>query len=212
MNTSKIILVAGPSASGKSTFANGLAERLKAQGNTCAVIALDNYYRDLSHMTPEARTQHDFDQPEAWEKERILSDTKALKTGKCIQIPIYDFNTHLRTQRSVTVEPNDFIILEGLFTLCYPELNSLADLKIFIDLSNEIALDRRIQRDTRERGRSRDSVIEQYIATVQPANHKYITPSASHADIRISGVKLLSEQIELVMVEDFTQRLGIIPQ
>ncbi|MEO0509166.1 MAG: uridine kinase [Verrucomicrobiota bacterium] len=198
MKTPHIILVAGPSGSGKSTLAQGLAVQLKAEGHACEVIELDNYYRDLSHITEEARNRQNFDQPDAWEKERLISDARSFKSVKAIEMPIYDFSTHLRTPETKTVLPADYIIMEGLFALCYDELNAIADLKIYVGLEDSIALVRRIERDTRERGRSRRSIIAQYETTVQPANEKYIRPSASNADVQVHGTLSLVEQLRAI--------------
>ncbi|MEM1221797.1 MAG: uridine kinase [Verrucomicrobiota bacterium] len=195
MKTPYIILIAGPSGSGKSTFAQGLASHLDAKGHSCEVIALDNYYRDLSHMTEEERNRHDFDQPDAWERERLIADAEKLRMGRPIEMPIYDFNSHLRTAKTATIQTNDYIIMEGLFALCYPELNTIADLKIYIELEDSFALARRIERDTRERGRSRECIIAQYATTVRPANQKHIHPSASNADVHLHGTHPLADQL-----------------
>ena len=196
MSPPSIILIAGPSGSGKSTFAKGLAIHLESIGKSTTVIALDNYYRDLRHLTPAQRKQHNFDEPNAWEHERILRDARKLKAGETVDIPVYDFSTHLRSERTTQIQPTDAIILEGLFALCYPELNALANLKIYVELEDAIALERRISRDTAERGRSRESVIEQYQTTVQPANARYIHPSAKHATLTVQGTAALAQQIE----------------
>ncbi len=196
MSKSRLILVAGPSGSGKSTFAKGLARRLKASGESATVIALDNYYRDLSDMTKKERDEVNFDEPSAWEHERILRDAARLKKGKPVKIPVYDFSTHLRQDQTIRIEPTDTVIMEGLFALCHPKLNELADFRIYVALDDATALERRILRDTKERGRSSESVILQYRETVQPANTLYIHPSAVEADIQISGTATLEEQIK----------------
>lgn len=187
MNKPHIILIAGPSTSGKSTLAKNLAKRILAAGHSEIVVALDNYYRDLSHLSPEQRDQHNFDCPDAWEHERVLQDVQMLKKGQPVEMPIYDFHTHLRSATTYRLEPSDYMIFEGLFALCYEELCKLVDLKIYITLDDSSALERRILRDTAERGRTRDSVIEQFCSAVQPANEEYIRPSKAAADLIIQG-------------------------
>ena len=187
MNKPYIILIAGPSTSGKSTLAKNLAKHILAAGHSEVVVALDNYYRDLSHLSPEQREKHNFDCPDAWEHERVLRDVQMLKEGQPIEMPIYDFHTHLRSPQTYRLEPADYMIFEGLFALCYEELCKLVDLKIYITVDDSTAIERRILRDMAERGRTRDSIIEQFCSTVQPANEEYIRPSKATADIIIQG-------------------------
>jgi uridine kinase len=200
MSKPQLILVAGPSGSGKSTFAKGLAQQLKASKKSSCVIALDNYYRDLRQMTKKERSGVNFDEPGAWEHARILRDAVQLKKGEPVNIPVYDFSTHLRMDQTICIEPTDTIIMEGLFALCYAELNELADLKIYVALDDATALERRILRDTKQRGRSRESVIRQYEETVRPANTLYIQPSAQEANIQVSGTDSLKEQIKAIFL------------
>lgn len=198
MRDIKLILIAGPSGSGKSTFAQGLSHFLTEKGKTNAVISLDNYYRDLSHLSETERASSNFDQPNAWELERIIQDAQAIKTGQAVDIPHYDFATHSRTSETTRIKPKDFVLFEGLFALCVPELNEIADIRIFVELDDDIALKRRIKRDTQERGRSRESVITQYQSTVLPANQTYIRPSAANAHIKIAGIDPLELQLSRI--------------
>ena len=174
-----IIAIAGPSGSGKSTLAHGLSAQLGA--DQCQCIALDNYYRDLRHLSPAERAQRNFDHPEAWESELLIAQITALKQGHPIALPQYDFTAHARTEHTQQLSPTPYIILEGLFALCYPALNQIIDLPIFVDIDDATALERRIQRDVIARGRTRESVIAQFQTTVQPATQKHIRPSASTA-------------------------------
>lgn len=195
MHSSQLILIAGPSGSGKSTLASKLASLIQEAGHSSIVLSLDHYYRDLHHLTMEEREQENFDAPDAWECERILKDAKRLKSGEPIEMPLYDFSTHLRQEETMTVLPHDVILMEGLFALCFEELNQLADLKIFVEIEDAVALERRIRRDTEERGRSRESVIERYKSTVYPANARYIEPSAKKAQVHISGTVPFQDQL-----------------
>lgn len=199
MTAPHILLIAGPSASGKSTLAKNLGNYIAGKGHSQAVFALDNYYRDLSHLPEEQRAQYNFDRPEAWEYERILQDVQMLKNGQPAEMPIYDFHTHTRSSKTQWLQPYDYMIFEGLFALCYEELRALANLKVYVDLEDSIALERRIKRDTAERGRTRNSVIEQFRSTVQPANEAYIHPSKSTADIITPGRTLQEAQLDAVL-------------
>lgn len=195
MKPPKLILIAGPSGSGKSTLAHHLADSLKGRGCPATVLPLDNYYHDLSHLAPESRKQTNFDEPAALEHERIVHDARTLKEGRCIDMPRYDFSTHLRLGETVPVKPEGAIIMEGLFALCYDVLNRLADLRLYVQLDEATALERRLARDTRERGRSIACVTEQYERTVRPANLRYIYPSADSADFQLSGNQTPEKQL-----------------
>ena len=181
----KIIAVAGPSCSGKSSVAQGLVAELGAA--QCQSIALDHYYRDLRHLSAAERERQDFDCPDAWESELLVNHVAQLRRGEPVVIPQYDFTAHLRSEATATVRPAPFIILEGLFALCYPALLPLIDLGVFIDIDADTALARRIQRDVEERGRTMESVVTQFRTTVQPAVERYIRPSAAAATLRFEG-------------------------
>ncbi len=207
----QLILIAGPSGAGKSTLTQALSRYFQLRHVPVTALPLDHYYRDLSQLTADQRATYNFDQPDAWEWERILLDVGRLKRGEPTARPCYDFATHLRSEQTVWIHPTEVILLEGLFALCDRRLCTMADLKIYIEVDPEEALQRRIQRDAGERGRSRQSVIEQYEKTVRPAVEAYIRPSGHHAHLRMDGRRCPSDQIrqiESLMPELFKRERG----
>jgi uridine kinase len=175
MKPARLILIAGPSCSGKSTLASSLTQQLSH--HRAVQLSLDNYYRDLSHLPAIERAQQNFDHPEAWEHERILNDLAQLKARASINMPIYDFHSHSRSPDTHHITGANYIIAEGIFALCYQALNSLADYRIFVDLDDATALQRRIERDHLARGRSKASITQQFNTHVVPATHSHIKPS-----------------------------------
>ena len=162
-----IIGIAGGSGSGKTTIAHELYDQFK--NDRIRIITEDSYYKNHPEMTMEERNQINFDHPDAFDSHLMISQLKDLLDGKAIEMPIYDFTTHLRSPETVHVEPADIIILEGILVLASPELRDLMDIKIFVDTDDDIRLIRRQRRDMAERGRSFDSIITQYLATVKPS-------------------------------------------
>lgn len=177
-----IIGIAGGSASGKTTVVRKLKERFTGE---IQVLGHDNYYRAHDNMPFSERTQLNYDHPDAFETDYMVRHIKELKAGHCIEHPTYDYTVHNRAKETVFMEPKPVIIVEGILVLENEELRSLMDLKIFVDTDAEERLTRRILRDTRERGRSVESVLNQYIATVKPMHEKFIEPSKKYADLII---------------------------
>ena len=194
-----VIAIAGPSGSGKSSFAKLLMETINPE--ICQQFALDHYYRDLRHLSPEERSVRDFDHPDAWESELILKHISLLKQGNSVEIPQYDFDSHLRRDSVLKINPTPLIIVEGLFALCYPALNPLIDLSIFIDIDDSTALARRLRRDIAERGRTDSGIRSQFENTVLPACHKHIRPSSCAANLKFSGDTSLPENVEIAWRE-----------
>lgn len=180
-----VVGIAGPSCSGKSLLARHLIEQLDAKSPV--LLSLDSYYHDLSPLAPHDREKHNFDIPEALDSELLARQLNELAQGHLIEIPEYDFFTHTRLRESVPVEPGDLIIIEGLFVLYWEKIRSLLDLSVFIVVDEQICLARRLERDMRERGRTRESVLAQYAATVRPMNEKYILPTRDFADKVVNG-------------------------
>ncbi len=179
---SYLIGIAGPSGAGKSFLAQHLAERLRAP-----VLALDRYYRDLSHLLPDARANVNFDEPAALEHELLIAHLRDLREGRGVAVPTYDFSIHTRTAETWSLAPSPVVVLEGLFTLYWPELRELLDTTVYVELDESMCLQRRLERDVQERGRTPESVIVQFRGTVAPMAERYVLPSRHHADVLISG-------------------------
>lgn len=182
---SKVILIGGGSASGKTYVLNKVLERIPS--DKIAHVSIDDYYKDLSNLPIEERAKVNFDHPKAFDWKLMNEQLRELKNGKTIQKPVYDFTTHSRSDKIETVEPKELIIIEGIMALVNKDLRSLGDLKVFISASRERRLVRRIERDMRERGRTYDSIIEQYFTTVLPMFEEIIAPSQYYADLIINN-------------------------
>jgi len=178
-----VIGIAGGTGSGKTTVANNLVRRLDIDAVT--VIQQDAYYRDLSALAPPQRDLLNFDHPDSIENELFVSHLRALKAGEEIEQPIYDFTRHLRTPETDRVAPRDVIIAEGILLFHFPDVREALDIRIYVDTPPDIRLLRRIRRDIRERGRTLDSVNEQYLRTVRPMHEEFVEPSKRFADVII---------------------------
>jgi len=192
-----IIGVAGPSCSGKSEIARCLIEELSEMNPV--ILSLDSYYHDLSPLDPEERKHRNFDVPEALDHVLLREQLIALANGSAIEKPVYDFATHTRSPQSERIVPGETVIIEGLFALYWEEIRELFHTSVFVNLHDHVCLSRRIERDTKERGRSRESVLSQYTETVRPMNEKYILPTKTFADIVINGEDPLERSTALIM-------------
>lgn len=197
-----LIGIAGGSGSGKTTIAEAMLEEL---GPDNAVLILhDFYYRDLSHLTPEERAKQNFDHPDALETELLVEHLRLLREGRTVEAPVYDFTTHTRADETRRIEPRPVILLEGLLVLAEEDLRDLMDLKLFVDTDPDIRVMRRFERDIRERGRTMESVFEQYLETVRPMHLRYVEPSKAHADMVIpEGYNIGAVGTLLGMVREF---------
>lgn len=177
-----VIGVAGGSASGKTT----VASRIKKEfGSLVELISHDYYYKRHDELTYEERTLLNYDHPNAFDTDMLISDIKSLKDGIAIDRPDYDFTVHNRSDKTVRVNPSKVIILEGILIFENKELLDLMDIKIYVDTDADVRLIRRIVRDVKERGRDLDSVINQYQNTVKPMHEQFVEPSKRYADIII---------------------------
>ncbi len=192
-----VLGIAGCSGSGKTTLAAELARTLDGLH-----FPLDHYYRDLAHHPFAERVTQNFDDPALIESPLLASHVAALARGETIDRPVYDFATHSRVPRQTDpVRAGRCLIVEGLFTLVYPELLPLYHLRIYIDTPDELCFERRMRRDVQERGRTPESVRLQYESTVRPAAQHCIRPSAAHADLILDGAGALDWKIERVLNE-----------
>lgn len=177
-----IIGVAGGSGSGKTTVVRRLIGELGG-GYDVAVLHHDSYYRDASHLAPEERAAINYDHPDSLETELLIEHLEALLNGRAVEVPVYDFSNHIRTDRTERVEPRPVIILDGILILWDSRLRALMDVKLFVDADSDVRLGRRLSRDMEERGRSAEAVLSQYMETVRPMHLEFVEPSKRYADV-----------------------------
>ena len=182
MDDIMVIGIAGGSGSGKTTITLELVKQL---GPQVTVITHDNYYRAHHEMTYEERSLLNYDHPDAYETELLTEHLAALRRGESVEVPTYDFSIHDRSDATMTIHPSRVIIVEGILLFFHPELRELMDIKVYVDCDADVRILRRIVRDVKERGRSLDSVIKQYLATVKPMHEAFVEPSKRFADIII---------------------------
>lgn len=178
-----LIGIAGGSGSGKTTLANRLIEYFGE--NEVSLLRHDNYYKRHDEMTYEERTRLNYDHPDAFDTELLCRHIGELKAGRPVEMPVYDYSVHNRSDQTTTVLPNPVIILEGIMIFAEPELVKRMDFKIFVDTDADERILRRIIRDVNHRGRSLESVIDQYRTTVKPMHDQFVEPSKRKANIII---------------------------
>lgn len=193
-----LIIFAGGSASGKSSIVDLLK---KEYFDDITVIYFDDYYKDLSHLTYEERAVVNFDHPDAFDVDLLIEHLHQLKNNQMITKPVYDFTTHNRKSEWEQVKPNKVIILDGILSLAIPEIVSLGDLKVFVDTPSDIRFIRRLERDMLFRGRSLESIKQQYLTTVRPMHELLVEPSKQFADIIIPTGVTNTVAIELVKLK-----------
>jgi uridine kinase len=182
-STPLILGIAGGSGSGKTTVSHVILDRVGA--HHIAFIPHDAYYKDLGHLSLAERAAVNFDHPDSLDTPLLVQHVRALKAGQPVQIPIYDFKTHSRTLQTQPLAPQPVILVEGILIFVEKDLRDLFDVKIYVDTDDDIRLIRRLQRDIAERGRTAESVIQQYLATVRPMHLEFVEPSKRHADVII---------------------------
>jgi uridine kinase len=192
-----VLGVAGCSGSGKTTLANELARMLRGLR-----FHLDDYYLDLGHLPLEERTQKDFDDPAMIEVPLLAGHIAALARGDTIDRPCYDFATYSRMPgRTERVTSGPFLIVEGIFALYFEQLLPLYHLRVYVDAPDALCFERRLKRDLDERGRSQDSVLDQWEHRVRPSSLKFVRPSAEKADLVVDGSGALDWKVERVLAE-----------
>ncbi|UXR68611.1 MULTISPECIES: uridine kinase [unclassified Staphylococcus] len=183
MAPTTIIGIAGGSGSGKTSVTNKIMNNL--EGHSVALIEQDYYYKDQSHLTFEERLKTNYDHPFAFDNDLLIQNLRDLCAGNEVEVPTYDYTNHTRSEKTIAFQPKDVIIVEGIFALENEELRNLMDVKIYVDTDADLRILRRLLRDTRERGRTMDSVIDQYLSVVRPMHNQFIEPTKKFADIII---------------------------
>ena len=197
-----VIGIAGGTGSGKSTFTNRLKEQF---GDKIAVIYYDNYYRAQDDVPFEERKKVNYDSPDSLETDLMISHLRALKEGKTIECPTYDYTVHNRSKETVVIEPRKVIIVEGILALENEELRNLIDIKVFVEADADERILRRVVRDVKERGRDAEDIARQYLTTVKPMHYVYVEPTKYLADLVInSGMndvafELMKTKIEQIL-------------
>ena len=197
--------IAGGTGSGKTFIVDNLLSIYNS--NNINVINLDSYYKDLSHMGHQDRVKQNFDHPDSIDIDLIISHLKQISDGNDVDIPIYDFSNHVRLETTKTISQSNVIIVEGIFALHYMQLRKLYTLNVFIETSEDIRFQRRLSRDTKERGRTIGSIKDQFESTVLPMHKKFIGPSKQFADLIINGnsniiniIRSIKEKIDTYMI------------
>lgn len=180
---SLIIGISGGTGSGKTTVANRILESVKA--SEVVFIQQDSYYRNLKDLPLDYRHVANFDHPDALDNDLLVNHIRKLRAGEPVELPIYDFRTHTRANETRPVEPRPIVIVEGILIFADPRLLEQMDIKVFVDTPDDIRFIRRLRRDIDERGRTVESVIEQYVGTVRPMHMQFVEPSKRYADVII---------------------------
>ena len=206
-----IIGVAGGTGSGKTTVSESILDRVGR--DRIAYLQQDSYYRDLSHLPYQERTQLNFDHPDALETDLLICHLMALRDGLAVDVPVYDFTRYARTGQIRRVEPRRVILVEGILIFAEKALRDLFDVRIFVDADADIRFIRRLQRDLEERGRSAESVIRQYMDTVRPMHLEFVEPSKRYADVIIpeGGFNTVALDMVVARVEAMLRDPGRLP-
>lgn len=206
MESFYVLGIAGGSGSGKTTLVRHIREVVASE--KISILALDAYYRDFSHLEQHERAEVNFDHPDSFEFDLLIRHIMELKRGRSIEMPVYDFRTHSRTEQFTRVEPHPVIIVEGIMLYAYRALRSQFDLKVFLDVPHDIRILRRIHRDLVERGRTLDSIMHQYQETVRPMHLEYVEPSKAFADILIpeGGENKAAQDILSIKIDSVLRR------
>lgn len=200
-----IIGIAGGSGSGKTIIAHEIADRINDDDHIM-IMTQDSYYKDNTDLPMSERKKINYDHPDAFDMPLLEAQLNQLLHRKSIEMPTYDFTAHTRSDETIHIEPADIIILEGILVLFNEEIRNLMDIKVFVDTDDDIRFIRRLERDMKERGRSLDSVINQYLSTVKPMYNQFIEPTKRYADIIVPegganrvAIDMLTTKIESIL-------------
>ncbi|HOP10113.1 MAG TPA: uridine kinase [Oscillospiraceae bacterium] len=191
-----MIGIAGGTGSGKTTITRHLCERF---GEDVGVVYHDNYYKQHDELPYEERSKLNYDHPNAFDTDLMIEHLQTLKNGKAIECPVYDFSIHNRIDRTVTIPPARVIVVEGILVFCEKALRDLLNIKIYVDTDADVRVLRRVMRDVKERGRSIESVAEQYLKTVKPMHEAFVEPSKRYADIIVPEGGYNSVALEMIV-------------
>ena len=190
-----IIGIAGPSSSGKTELSRQLARKLPGT----SIVSLDSYYRGMEEIPLAARKKVNFDHPDALDWELLHVHLQDMAQGRAFEEPVYSFAGYARTAETRRIEPSEFVIVEGLFVLYWPELRSMLDTKVYVETDPAVCFERRLRRDVAERGRTPASVREQYERTVRPSAEWFVMPTLRYADLAVSGEEPLAQSTAAVL-------------
>lgn len=202
-----IIGIAGGTSSGKTTIAKKVFEETKKYG-TVAMIKIDDYYKLTDHLSFEERAKINYDHPASYDVEYIVQNLVDLKNGKDVVKPTYDFVNHIRSKETETIKASNVIIVEGILTLAIKEVEEMCDIKLFVDTPDDIRFIRRLKRDVKDRGRTVESVINQYLETVRPMHKTFVEPSKEKADLIIpeGGKNVIAIDFIVTKIADFLKQ------
>ncbi|HEY8497616.1 MAG TPA: uridine kinase [Limnochordales bacterium] len=207
--------IAGGTASGKTTVARAILSRVPSA--RAALIEQDAYYKDQSHLPLEQRRLVNYDHPSAFDNDLLVAHLDALAAGRSIEKPVYDFTTYTRTGRTVRVDPVDIVIVEGILVLEDPRLRERLDIKIFVDTDADVRVLRRLMRDIRERGRTLESVVRQYLETVRPMHLQFVEPTRRYADLIVPegglnqvAIDVLASKVRAILAERAADKVGTV--
>jgi uridine kinase len=201
-----VIGIAGGTGSGKTSIAAKIMKTFKER--SVLLIKQDSYYRDQSHITFEERLKTNYDHPNAFDNDLLMEQIYQLQRYEAIEVPVYDYTVHTRSDKTVHVEPKEVIILEGILVLEDEKLRDLMDIKLYVDTDADLRILRRMVRDIEERGRTVESVIEQYLSAVRPMHNQFVEPSKCYADVIIPeggqnhvAIDLVATKIEMILAK-----------
>lgn len=194
-----LISVAGGSASGKTTVVDEIIEAMN--GYDITVLRHDDYYKDQSDLSMEERYKTNYDHPSSLDNDLLVEHLEALLDNKSIMKPVYDFVLHNRSDKKELVNPTNIIILEGILVLADQRIRNLSDIKIYVESDDDIRFIRRLQRDIKERGRTVDNVVNQYLTTVKPMHYKFVKPSKRYADIIIPNDNKHNVAVDIIVTK-----------